>query len=534
MIVPLLYKPGILRDGTNFQDEYCIDGQWIRFVATKIKKMKGQQEVNILNLLPNIIHMTVAYYNNYILYYVAANGQIKQCVLNQDLTAMVGERTIGQAGNNGPEKNWQSVKFIRNSRECIGFLQTSSGVNILDSNAGQFFWKEISNINGNLTHGDVDLGPFGISGGVIFSSPCLYFYGNGGNLRRSRTADPLNLVNVMGADGIEVGDAETYKIATDKILFGTTTRGGSNSPSFLFWTYNSVMYSTNVADPTNANSPVDLNTEIIISDISVLSSRSIVQYDGVFYWLGIKKIYVYTGLVTDIPNTINLEYFLHNIDMAKRQKVYGYKVERYNEIRWAYPEKVNANDPTIGCTRELVYNVKENSWYDTAIRRDCVTVYEGTGDTFSYGEACSNYPFNIANTYKRIWKQEIGVDEVRVGGRVNIPSFFTTPFYGLVAFNPAKTGTSIDKYIVLEHIEPDFPTSTARGVDVVNITVNYKKYANENLVSSVPITFRLNNLNNNGKIDTSFSARFMNITFSCEFPYDVGNVLLSFKDGDDQ
>ena len=39
MRVPLLYKAGILRDGTTFQDEYCIDGQWIRFVGGKIKKM---------------------------------------------------------------------------------------------------------------------------------------------------------------------------------------------------------------------------------------------------------------------------------------------------------------------------------------------------------------------------------------------------------------------------------------------------------------------------------------------------------------
>ena len=30
MRVPLLYKPGILRDGTIFQDEYCTDGTLVR------------------------------------------------------------------------------------------------------------------------------------------------------------------------------------------------------------------------------------------------------------------------------------------------------------------------------------------------------------------------------------------------------------------------------------------------------------------------------------------------------------------------
>jgi hypothetical protein len=45
MRVPFVYKPGIQRDGGDFQDEYCIDGQWIRFVGGKIRKMKGQSEL---------------------------------------------------------------------------------------------------------------------------------------------------------------------------------------------------------------------------------------------------------------------------------------------------------------------------------------------------------------------------------------------------------------------------------------------------------------------------------------------------------
>jgi hypothetical protein len=305
---------------------------------------------------------------------------------------------------------------------------------------------------------------------------------------------------------------------------------------------------TNVADGRDVNIPVDFQKEVVTSNSSLMSSRSIVQYDSLFFWLGTDRIFVYNGIVESIPNTMNLEYFLDNVDLGKRQLIFGYKIARYGEVRWAYPEYVNRNNPNIGCTRELVYNVRENSWYDTAVQRDCVTVYEGTGDIFSYGDACTNYPYTYANRYARIWRQEVGVAEVRGGDANNpvttiqIPSFFTTPFYGFVTFNPAKNGNAVEKYIVLDQIEPDFPVSPPyerTKDDKLEITVNYQKYAGTSITRSVPIIFNLANLPdagnpNLGKIDFRVQGRFMNITFSCAYPYDVGTVLMNFKEGDGQ
>lgn len=525
MRVPLVYKPGIQRDGTDFQDEYCIDGQWIRFVDGKIRKMKGQQQIHIPGVDPIFLDV---YYNgnDYVMLY-ATTSQVNRCITT--LNTVTNDRQVLVLPND-PTRTWQTVKFIGgDGQPYIGLLGTYNGANMLSPTNGTLYWKSINNDDDFRTFDEAQNAP--ASGGILFSNPCLYLYGNNGTLLRSRTSDPLSFNG---------GDSGEYKISENKLIFGASIRGGTNAPSFLFWTENSVIYLTNVADPANTQQPVDFQREVITNNSSLLSSRAIVQYDSLFFWLGTDRVFVYNGIVDSVKNTVNFEFFLENVDLTKRQKIYGYKIARYGEIRWAYPEKRWSNRPDVGCTRELVYNVRENSWYDTAIQRDCVTVYEATGDIFSFGDSCTNYnPYNPDAPYKAIWKQEVGFTEVRGNQNINIPSFFTTPYFGYAAFNPAKNGNALDKYIVLDQIEPDFPapagyTRRADGGDQLRIGVSYKKYASTPKTSINPITYTLYPNNSPGKLDLRVSARFMTITFACEYPYNAGNILINYKEGDNQ
>ena len=376
MRVPLVYKPGIQRDGTDFQDEYCIDGQWIRFVDGKIRKMKGQYQVHIPGVSPTYLDV---YFNgnDYVMIYAYNNG-VNRCIT--DLNNVANDRQVLAIGNDNT-RTWQTLKFIGgDGQSYIGLLGTYNGANMLSNINGTLYWKSISNDDDFRTFDEPQNAP--ASGGILFSNPCLYLYGNNGTILRSRTSDPLSFNG---------GDSGEYKISENKLIFGASIRGGTNAPSFLFWTENSVIYLTNVADPANAQQPVDFQREVITNNSSLLSSRAVVQYDSLFFWLGTDRVFVYNGIVDSVKNTVNFEFFLENVDLTKRQKIYGYKVARYGEIRWAYPEKRWSNRPDVGCTRELVYNVRENSWYDTAIQRDCVTVYEATGDIFSFGDSCTNY-----------------------------------------------------------------------------------------------------------------------------------------------
>jgi hypothetical protein len=56
---------------------------------------------------------------------------------------------------------------------------------------------------------------------------------------------------------------------------------------------------------------------------------------------------------------MNQNYFFDNLNYSQRQKVWVTKVPRYGEIWWFYPR----GDATE-CTDAIIYNIRENTWYD--------------------------------------------------------------------------------------------------------------------------------------------------------------------------
>jgi hypothetical protein len=68
---------------------------------------------------------------------------------------------------------------------------------------------------------------------------------------------------------------------------------------------------------------------------------------------------MYNGVVKEIPNPVNQNYFFDNLNYAQRQKVWVTKVPRYGEIWWYYPR----GDSTE-CNDAIIYNIRENTWYD--------------------------------------------------------------------------------------------------------------------------------------------------------------------------
>jgi hypothetical protein len=68
---------------------------------------------------------------------------------------------------------------------------------------------------------------------------------------------------------------------------------------------------------------------------------------------------MYNGVVKEIPNVMNQNWFFDNLNYSQRQKVWASKVPRFGEIWWFYP-RGNATE----CNDAIIYNVRENTWYD--------------------------------------------------------------------------------------------------------------------------------------------------------------------------
>ena len=187
-----------------------------------------------------------------------------------------------------------------------------------------------------------------VSGGVVTLHPYVFVYGNNGLIRNCAAGNAQDWVSA---------DANEVNVATGKIVQGLPVRGGSNAPSGLFWSLDSLVRVSYIG---GTGTPIQYwRYDIISSQSSILSSQSAIEYDGVYYWCGVDRFLLYNGTVKEIPNTFNQNYFFDNLNYNQRQKVWVTKVPRFGEIWWFYPR----GDATE-CTDAIIYNVRENVWYD--------------------------------------------------------------------------------------------------------------------------------------------------------------------------
>ena len=187
-----------------------------------------------------------------------------------------------------------------------------------------------------------------VSGGVVTLHPYVFVYGNNGLIKNCSAGNANDWVSA---------DANEVSVATGKIVQGLPVRGGSNAPSGLFWSLDSLIRVSYIGGA--GTPPQYWRYDLISSQSSILSSQSVIEYDGIYYWCGVDRFLLYNGVVKEIPNTMNQNYFFDNLNYAQREKVWVSKVPRFGEIWWFYPR----GDATE-CTDAIIYNVRENTWYD--------------------------------------------------------------------------------------------------------------------------------------------------------------------------
>ena len=187
-----------------------------------------------------------------------------------------------------------------------------------------------------------------VSGGVVSLHPYVFVYGNNGLIKNCGAGNVNDWVST---------DANETNVATGKIVQGLPVRGGSNAPSGLFWSLDSlvrVSYIGGVGTP-----PQFWRYDIISIQSSILSSQSAIEYDGIYYWCGVDRFLMYNGVVKEIPNNMNQNFFFDNLNYSQRQKVWATKVPRFGEIWWYYPR-----GDSVECNDVIIYNIRENTWYD--------------------------------------------------------------------------------------------------------------------------------------------------------------------------
>jgi hypothetical protein len=261
----------------------------------------------------------------------------------------------------------------------------------------------------------------------------MFAYGSDGLIRQSA-------VNDVSDTPVE------FNLGTQKIVKGLPLRGSGQGPAVLMWALDSLIRGTFV--PNTPPAP-NFAWDIIARGITVLSSQGIVEMDGIYYWPGVDRWLMFNGVVREMPNDMNQNWFFDNLNFTHRNKVFGIKIPRYGEIWWCYP-RGNATE----CTHAVIFNVREGYWYDTALPDSDDTDQGRTAGIFA---DVYERPFMVDNerTFngRTLWQHETAFDKIRTSQISAVRSFFETNELNLL-----DTGQSVQS-IRCARIEPDFVQS---------------------------------------------------------------------------
>lgn len=491
-LFPIISRAGIKKDGTNFSSQYYIDGQHCRFYRGLPRKIGGYKQ--LIGGLPNQPRGIYVAPNtpNFNVYFGDFQS-LKYFTIDQDGNRLTGLIDITPAG---------FIPDINNTWQFQTMYSAVSDENLLIAYAGTNLESVTNtretNIYAGPLLGGAPLTPIGktTSGGILVLHPYLFDFGNDGFVRISNANDPASTF-------------EEARVTDQKIIYGLPARAGNTSPGGLLWSLNSLIRVTQVG--TN---DVIWKFDTVTSQSSVLSSNSIIEMDGVYYWAAIDRFLQYSGAVTEIPNQLNLNYFFLNLNYAQRQKVWATKVPQYGEIWWFFPIG-NSEE----CNAAVIYNVREKSWYDTSMLR-------GSG----YYEQVFADPIwsdtVIGGADYAIWQHESGVDQNIDGTLTAIDSYFETSEISFIALGPTGQWAGDDRGVNLYSVELD-----ARQDGEMSLVVKGRPYARGDITSSAPYVF--------GPLDTKIDLREEQRILSLRFEsnqvggfYEMGQMLLNLRTGD--
>jgi hypothetical protein len=465
-IVQIKSLPGIKRDGTKLEGDQYVDGQWVRFQRGLPRKIGGYRSINkFLRGLPR----TLTEYTQDLLTYVhagSANRLQRFFIDGTYNTSVITDRTPLYGFTENDANLWQfGVSYDTNNGNQI-VAQVAPNLDcICNSEGGALF---VGDLLGTSALTQVTLVPsnFNATGGTVVLPPYTFAFGNDGYAAWSVPNSP--------SDFIGSGAGNAY-ITGQKVVKGMPLRGGpGNSPSGLFWSADSLIRGSYIG----GTSVFQFDT--ISAQSSILSAASVIEYDGIFYWIGTDRFLMFNGVVREVENNMNLNFFFDNLNYSQRQKVFAMKVPRFGEIWWCFPF-----GDSIEPNHAICYNVRENSWYDTALPNggrgagifpavfpkplmsgvlptplDTDVRITESGDVRITEDENTRITEESGDPQYKFWVHEVGTDEID-GLTLNpIQSYFETADLSF----PVTSGVNKSMQVLM--IEPDFVQSGDMTVQV--------------------------------------------------------------------
>lgn len=426
--IVLLSKPGIKRDGTKFEGDAYVDGKWVRWQRGLPRKIGGFRSTT--KYLPEMSHgLTNINQGGYAFVHSGSATTLSRFTIDINYNSSVLSDRTPTTLTDSVYNKWMFDYQYDSSSAANSILAHCAPNNSYATNdsTGQIFYGDAFGTS-PLTEITLPAGA-NAAGGMVSLHPYMFYYGADGVIGWSI---PGNFTDLTGSGS---GIARVW---STKIIKGLPLRAGSGTaPAGIFWAYDAVIRASFTGGSTV------FQFDVIATETSIISPDSVVDYDGVYFWIGVDRFLMFNGVVREVPNAMNFNYFFDGINQEQRQKVFGFKVPKFGEIWWCYP-RGNATE----CTHAVIYNVREQCWYDTEL--------PNAGRTASTYSNLFTAPIlaglDSVNDDYHVWIHEKGVNQIYENQVLPIQSYFETGDLSRLA-----QGTS--EYIRISMIEPDFVQS---------------------------------------------------------------------------
>ena len=431
-------KPGVQRDGTTVDADGFTDGQWVRFQRGRPQKMGGWRLLNG-ELTGPVRAQQVSAKNGLNYNHLFSPSTIERLTFNAGGASSPVSRTPSGFAINVNNLAQSAIMYDATASSDQILALVAPNVVVDQETETPLYLGDLTGTSILTTTGDSSAIA---SGGVTVIGPHAILFGNAGIVKWSVPNEPTDFTST---------GAGAARITGLKIVAASPTRGGGQ-PAGLFWSLNALVRGIRVGGTT----VFDFDT--ITEKSSILSPNSIVEKDGVFYWIAMDRFLLYNGRVQELPNEMNRNWFFRNLNFDQRGKVWGSIIPAYNQLIWFYPR-----GSATECTHYIAIDLSNGAWTDGEMMRSSGFYAQ----TFPYPLMTGLVP--NANDKYPLYQHEYGWDAIEAAGvPLAVPSFIETNCFSPLLGNRGINEPMVDRFNRLDLIEYDMIQTGVMTLSVYN------------------------------------------------------------------
>ncbi len=196
--------------------------------------------------------------------------------------------------------------------------------------------------------------------------------------------------------------------------------------------------------------PAVWSAQLVGENTSIAGTNAVAYANGMAFWMGRDKFYVYDGRTQSLPCDLR-KYIFDDFNSEQTEQVMAGTNESYHEIWWHYPSKNSLTND-----KYVIYNYLENIWYYGTMAR---TAWLDSG--------IQNHPFGA--TYNGVVvEHELGTDDNELAT--------TSPITASITSAQFDIGDG-DRFSFVNKIYPDISFA---GSEAGNATVIMSLFPSKN------------------------------------------------------